>query len=137
MLTLRLSTGFLLFGHRRTSGANSADVSAWQSVCSEPRLYDGEQHTCCSSKTRTAARWRAPRRAAARLSGADRAGSPGYACHVRSVVYASPRAAMADAAASDRVLRAKSAGKRAAAYHAAKEGRCVAAARFVMHPVRE
>ncbi len=98
----------------------------WQSVCSRTRPYGGEEHSCCQSKTRTAARWSAPRRANARLSGIDRSSAAGHARHVHGVVYAPPCAAMADAAASDRVFRPESAGKRAEAHRATKEGRLAA-----------
>ena len=107
----------------------SATRVTWQSVCSRTRPYGGEEQSCCESKTRTAARWSAPRRANARLSGIDRSRAAGHARHVRGVVYAPPCAAMADAPASDRVFRPESARKRAEAHRATKEGRLAASVR--------
>ena len=106
----------------------SATSFTWQSVCSRTRPY-AEEHSCCQSKTRTAARWTAPRGTNARLSGIDRSSSAGNARHVHGVVYAPPCAAMADAAASDRVFRPESTGTRAEAHRATKEGRLATAAR--------
>ena len=113
----------------------SATRVTWQSVCSRTRPYGGEEHSCCQSKTRTAARRSATWRANARLSGLDRSGSAGHARHVHGVVYAPPCAAMADAAASDRVLHPESAGTRAEAHRAAKEDGRVAAGRHARRTV--
>ena len=110
--------------------AQSATSFTWQSVCSRTRPYGGEEHSGCQSKTRTAARRSAPRRATARLSGLDRSSAAGHARHVHGVVYPPPCTAMADAPASDRVFRPESAGQRAAAHRATKEGRLAAS---VMH----